>query len=147
MNDITISAGAYNVTIYTRRVSDKSTNKLFMITPTQSLSGFTTGTKDTKIVNLLRITREINIVEGYISASPTKTAKEVKQELLIIFNGGYASETATLVYDGESLKGFIESIQVIEESKDLDFDNITYGEDAVRYTVQLNFVVGTLTSG
>lgn len=144
MQEITITSGAYTVTIYSTTIVDKLKNKLFLITPGTSLSNYTVGPKDTKIVNLLRITREININQGYIAASSTKTAKEVKQDLITIFKGGFASNISTLTYDGESLNGFIEDIQITEEARDITGD---YPDDAVRYQVQLNFVVGTLTTG
>jgi hypothetical protein len=144
MNDITISAGSYTVTIHSSSIIDKMKNKLFLITPATSLSGYETGAKETKIVNLLRITREININQGYIVGTSTKTAKQVKEDLIAIFNGGLASELVKLIYDGEEIEGFIEDLQVTEDARDLPS---TLPEDVVRYAVQLNFVKGKLTSG
>ena len=144
MNNITISSGGFSVEIGSVRVVEKFKNKVFVITPGTTLGNFGLGPKDNKLINLLRVTREVSVNEGYISASSTKTAKQVKADLIAIFNGGLAAEAAIITYDGNELTGFLDDLTVIEKSKDLNVNGMAVPEEAARYEVQLNFLVGTL---
>jgi hypothetical protein len=145
VTDVTISKGAYSVIIYVTEISENLTNKIFPITPIVGKQNQDTGPKDTKVVDLLRNTRGINITRGYIAGTSTKTATEVKADLISIFNGaGVKGGVTSFVYDGNTLSGFIEKITITETASD---EPTTLTEDVAKYLVQLNFIVGTMAGG
>jgi hypothetical protein len=140
VSEITITKNNVTVTIYTQEVTTNFTNKLFPITPPTSPSKGEDGPKDVKLVNLLRVTKEINITRGAIVGTDVLTVKQVKDQLISIFNG--ASENggvATLTYDGDSYTGYIEKLAMTEKASD---EPDTVGTDYAKYDVQLNFLVG-----
>ena len=142
MNEITISKGGHSVTIYVRRIEENYRNKLFLITAPKNASTQDVGANDTKVVDLLRLTHQIQINEAYICGTSSKVAKSVKDDLKTIINGaGQKGGEITLTYDGDSHKGYIESCTFSEEAMDqLDFSDLP--EDVIRYSVQLTFVIG-----
>jgi len=138
--EITISKGGINVTIHAIEISDNFTNKIFPITPATTKQKQDAGPKDTKLIDLLRITEEINITRGYIVGTDTLTATQVKNNLKSIFKGANSKGgTCELIYDGDTLTGFIEKLTISEVASD---EPASVGEDYAKYTVQLNFIVG-----
>ena len=143
--NITISKGAYSVIVYVVEVSENLTNKIFPITIATGVQNQDAGAKDTKVVDLLRNTREINVTRGYITGTSALTATQVKNNLISIFNGGgVKGGTTSFVYDGNTLSGFIEKLTFTETASD---EPTTLTEDVAKYIVQLNFMVGTTVSG
>jgi hypothetical protein len=140
VSEITISKGAYTVTIYSVEVTDNFTNKLFPITPPTGVSNQDAGPKDNKIVDLLRITQEINITQGYITGTDALTAKQVKDQLISMFKGAdLKGGTCSITYDGDTLEGYIEKLAFTEKSSD---EPTTAPTDFAKYVVQLNLIVG-----
>ena len=144
-SNIVISKGSYSVEIQTiSGTSENIKNVLKLIVG----SGGTTeqnqadGPKDTRVVDLLRITEAYHI-EGQITASSTKTAKQVKDDLRsIVLGGGTAGGEITLLYEDESISGYIEDL-VIKKIGNDDVVGAGYtGKDSAEYTVTVEFVKG-----
>ena len=111
-NTVTFSKGSISVALRTQEVTDNLSNKLFLITPPQTASNQTTGPKDTKIVDLLRITREF-ILRSYITPETDKTAKSIKEDLVDIAKGAStAGGVVTMIYDGDTYTGIIEKLTI-----------------------------------
>lgn len=142
MNEITFSKGGITVTVEVRDVVDDISNKLFLITPLVSGDNQASGPKDVKVIDLLRITNSYQI-NGYISGTTTPTtltAKQVKDNLKLIAKGANtASSVVTMVYDGDSITGYIEKLRFTEVACD---EPDTVGTDFAKYQVTLTFTVG-----
>ncbi len=153
VQEITISKGDYQVTLYSTNVAENYTNKLIMVPNVQTKEGQESGTKTLKIVDLLRIVHQF-VIKCYIAGSsttdtyPTKlngvaqnlTAKEVKDYLKIIYNGGGINGGAsTIIYDGDTYDGYLEKVNFVEVSSDSPSDSI---KDYARYEVAITFVEG-----
>ena len=139
-SDITISKKDISVTVYVSEVTDAMNNKLFPITPGTGKQNQDGGPKDTKIIDLLRVVREINVTRGMITGTSVLTATQVKDNLISIFKGATAKGgVCTLTYDGNSFTGYLEKLSFTEKSSD---EPPTPTEDITKYDVQLNFIVG-----
>ncbi len=139
VNDLTLAKGGITVTIYTDTIAENFTNKIFIITPAQSTANQASGQKDNKIVDLLRIVHQL-VIKGYIAGTATKTAKEVKAELVSIYKGAAtAGGVTTLTYDVNTYDGFIEKLNVVEKAEDSPAETI---RDSARYEVAITFVEG-----
>jgi len=159
VNDITISKGSYSVTIYALEVNDNYTNKIFVITPAQGKSNQADGSKNAKIVDLLRVTHEI-VIRGYITGTDSKTAKTVKQDLVNIWKGAAtAGGTVSLTYDYNAkafgntsatntnpITGYIEKVNfkdvAMDEPSDLQSNPSNY-TDVAKFEVSITFIEGT----
>lgn len=139
VNELTISKGAFTVTLYTDNIAQEYRNKLFPITPAQGADNQAGGPRDVKIVDLLRITHTY-VIKCFIAGTDSKTAKTVKDELVSIAKGGgIAGGVTTLTYDGDSIDGYIEKFNITERSEDNPSDAI---RDQARYEVALTFIEG-----
>lgn len=153
VQEITISKGNYLVTLYATDIAENYTNKLIMVPNVQTKENQENGVRPIKIVDLLRIVHQY-VIKCYITGSETTdtspaklngvaqnlTPKEVKDYLKIIYNGGGINGgVSTLIYDGDSISGYMEKINVVEKSSDSPSDSI---KDYARYEVALTFVEG-----
>jgi hypothetical protein len=154
--EITFEKGNYLMTVFSDTVAENLTNKLFYITPPQSKGNQGSGKKETKVVDLLRITHQF-VIKGYICGSATTdtypaklsgaaqdlTAKQVKDYLKNIAEGGEtAGGTVTMTYDGDTYNGYIEKLNFVEKAIDSIETSI---KDAVWYEVSVTFVKGVST--
>jgi len=140
--NITISKGALTVTVYPQETAEEISNKLTILPIPQTAANQATGTKDTKILDLLRLTHTL-IVRGYITASNSYTAKEVKAQLISIIEGASINGgVCTLVYDGDSFEGYIEKFIITEKSQDDPVGAGYTGTDHARYELNLTFIEG-----
>jgi len=139
VSEITISKGSYSVTLYATDIAENFTNKIFVITGATSNENQSGGPSDPKIVDLLRITHQF-VIKCYITGTSTKTNKEVKEELIEIYEGaGINGGTTSLVYDGDTFEGYIEKLNIVEKAE----DNIsTTIKDYARYELAVTFVEG-----
>jgi len=140
--DITVSKGSYSVTIQSNEIPEEYANKLTVLPIPQNANNQSSGQKDVKILDLLRLTHTL-IIKGYITATASKTAKEVKDDLFsIIKGGGEDGGTVTLTYDGDSYEGYIEKVIITEKAQD-DPVGAGYSDtDHARYEIILNFIEG-----
>jgi len=143
-DDITLSKGDFTVTLFTTTSAEnfKNTFKILpgVVTPDNQGS----GVKKATVVDLLRITHSFSI-ECYITATSSKTAKQVKEDLIDIFNGGEVSSTPVVfTYEDTAFDVFIEDC-VIKKLNNDDVVATGYdGEDAAEYQVTLSLVEGKL---
>ena len=85
-DDITIAKGAYSVSMFTTTSAENFKNPLTVVTGVVSPNNQADGVKDPTVVDLLRITHTLTF-ECYITKTAAKTAKQVKTDLVKIFNG------------------------------------------------------------
>jgi len=162
MNEITLSKGSYSVIIYVpigSSIADNYSKKLFLITPATSVQNQTSGVSPARVVDLLRATHQI-VIRGYIVGTSSKSATEVKRDLVNIWKGaGKAGGEVTLTYNGNAsafggtgdtstttIKGYVEKVTFIEGATDEpdDFEsNPSQYEDVIKYEVSVTFVEGT----
>ncbi|MFW9872076.1 MAG: hypothetical protein ACFFG0_03165 [Candidatus Thorarchaeota archaeon] len=139
MSDITFSKGSHSVDIECGSVSEEYKNKLITLPIPQSATNQSSGKKDTKIVDLLRITHQF-VIKAYICATSTLTAKQVKDKLKLIANGAETNGgVVSMVYDGDTLYGYIESLAFTKKAMD---SPTTESQEEVKYEAAITFVVG-----
>jgi len=139
VNEITLSKGAYSVTIYAKRIEDGFLNKLFKITPATSKQNQDSGAKEVKAVDLLRIERTFRIL-GYI------TSNTVKNDLIkIIEGGGIKGGGITMTFseggDATTFTVFVESCIFTYESTD---EPSSPPDDYAKHNINLTLVKGTV---
>lgn len=154
MSNIKFEKGDYKVTLLVNRVDEEHKNKLIVLTLATGTNTQAAGEEETKIVDLLRITHQYSI-KAYITkvvdatsstddtsgGSTTLTAKQIKDNLKNIAAGaGENGGVVTMTYDGDSIEGYIESINFSEESTDYP-DNP--GIESIKYEVAIVFIRGT----
>ena len=137
--EITIAKGGTTVTIKTAEVSENYSNKISYIRPPQTKQKQDAGPVDVKVIDLLRITHEL-LIRGHIVATDSKTAKEIKEDLIGIFEGGGTTGGAAVVtYAGDAFNMFIEKMLIIEKGFD---EPTTLTTDISKYDVQITCVEG-----
>jgi len=140
VNELTISKGEVSVTIYATDVAENYTNKIFLITGATTNENQATGPSPTRIVDLLRIVHQF-VIKCYITGNDSQTAKEVKEDLISIFEGANTTGgVSSLVYDGDTFEGYLEKLNMVEKSQDSPAESI---KDHARYEGALTFVEGT----
>lgn len=151
-SNITFSKGSFTVNFDTVEVSENYTNKLILSIPNIVSEKKQSGTlPDKKIIDLLWITHTYQI-RGEIGATSSKTAKEVKDDLVWIFKGAQTDGgSVTMTYEGDTINGYIERLIILNKAKDYDPANDTDEkanyEGTAKYSVQITFVEGKSPSG
>lgn len=140
-SDLSFVKGAITVELDASEVTEELSNKLITLSLATTSTNASSGAKDTKIIDLLRITHQY-IIRAYVTASATKTAKQVKDELKSIVNGaGVNGGDITMSYDGEiDITGYIEKVTFKKTASD---SPSTEAIDEIKYEVAINFIVGT----
>lgn len=146
MNDITFvklnSAGSTTgntVTVYATDIAENFTNKLFYITPAKNNSTQETGPNDTIVIDLLRIIHQF-VIKCYITGSASYTAKQIKAQLVTIYEGGATNGgVVRMAYDSNNYDGYIEKLNIVEKAQDSPAESI---KDNARYEVAVTFVEG-----
>ena len=137
--EITIAKGGTTVTIQTEEVSENFANKIIFIRPPQTKQKQDSGPVDVKVIDLLLITHEL-LIRGRLVATDSKTAKEIKEDLISIFKGGGTTGGAAVVtYAGDAYNMFIEKMLIIEKAMD---EPTTLTTDVAKYDVQINLAEG-----
>ncbi len=137
---ITIAKGAYTVTIDAVEVTDNWDKKIIAIRSPTTKQKQGAGPKEVKIIDLLMITHSI-VVRGHLVPTASKSAKEVKDDLIIVIKGADVTGTScTITYAGDSYNMFIEKCMMIEKA--IDYTPAATEADLVQYDVQI-----TLTEG
>ena len=145
-DDITIAKGAYSVTMFTTTSAENFKNPLTVVAGVVSPNNQADGVKDPTVVDLLRITHTFTF-ECYITKTDTKTAKQVKTDLIKIFNGADVdSVPAVLTYEDNDYDVFPEDLVI----KKINNDNVVgggyTGTDSAEYQVTMTVVEGKLVS-
>ncbi len=105
-DNIRMVKGDYDLTLFTNDVTEGGENQLTIIPIPATKKDQPTGEKDTKIVDLLRITNTFHII-CYIVARGGKTGVEIKKDLKKLFKGaGIAGGAIQLTYDTETFDVF-----------------------------------------
>lgn len=143
-DDITISKGEYSVKLFTIASAENFKNALTVIPSAVSPSNQSLGSKEAIVVDILRITHTYQM-ECYITKSDTKSAKEIKKDLIAIFNGGAIdSSAAILIYEDEYFSVFIEDLVIKKINNDNVVESGYSGYDAAEYHVTITLVEGKL---
>ena len=142
MTELTLSKGVYTVTIYASSVDDSYDNKIFMITPPTGRQKQDAGPKDTKVVDMLRLTRTFKIT-GYILSNT------VKSDLIKIIEGaGVKGGSITLSYpdggDSTSFNVFIQNFSIKQVSSD---EPTSPPDDMAKFEVSISLVRGIPVGG
>ena len=143
-DDITIAKGGITVSMFTTTSAENFKNTLTVKTGVVSPSNQGSGVKDPTVVDLLRITRTFTF-GCYITKTAVKTAKQVKDDLISIFNGAdVESVPAVLTYEDANFNVFPEDL-VIKKINNDDIVATSYtGNDAAEYQVTMTVVKGKL---
>lgn len=141
-DDITLTKGAYSVQMFTTTSAENFKNSLTIVTGVVAPSKQAAGVKLPTVVDLLRITHTFTF-ECYIAATATKTAKQIKDDLIKIVNGAeVASVPVELTYEDGTIGVFPEDCVI----KKINNDNVVAtgysGLDAAEYQVTLTVVEG-----
>ena len=138
-DELTFSKSSTTITIYADTIAENYTNKLFYITPATNADNQASGPSDTIAVDLLRIVHQF-VIKGYLCGTDSKTAKEVKEDFVSIYNGaGTTGGTTAFVYDSDTFNGYIEKLNFVEKAAD---DPSSAIKDYARYEVSITFVEG-----
>jgi hypothetical protein len=152
--DIRFTKGNYSVGVHTDNVSQEYSNKLIVLSIPQTAPNQESGAKEPKILDLLRVTKQF-VIKGYLTGTATAssstndtetgstalTAKQVKDNLITIWNGGgTAGGVVTMTYDGDSYTGYIEKVVAVKKARDSPSSESV---DEIKYELQITFVVGT----
>jgi len=145
--NITIAKGALSVTVETTNIDENYSKKLSPIRPAQSKQKQDTGPKTVKMIDLMMVTHTL-LVRGIITPTASKTAKEVKDDLINILKGASVAGThATVTYDGDSFNMFIEKLVIIEKATDYaptdDAAEKSDFQQIGKYDVSITLVEGT----
>lgn len=139
VGNIVFTKGSNSVEVYVNSVSDEYSNKLITLTLATTETNQSSGAKTTKVVDLLRITRQF-IIKAYLTDEDTETAKQIKDRLYLIATGsGEDGGEITMNYDGDDYKGYLEKITCTQEAN--DHNNMT-NKELAKYELTLNFLVG-----
>jgi len=143
-DDLTIAKGAYSVSMFTTTSAENFKNPLTVVTGVVSPNNQADGVKNPTVVDLLRITHTFTF-ECYITKTDTKTAKQVKTDLIKIFNGADVdSIPAVLTYEDGTYNVFPEDLVI----KKINNDNVVgggyTGTDSAEYQVTMTVVEGKL---
>lgn len=143
-SDIRFTKGSYDVTVFTAKITESVKNAIKIVAGKggQSKSNQSEGPKDTMLVDMLKITHAFHI-ETYITSTDTKTAKEIKDELVSIAEGaGVNGGNITMYYEDGTVEGFMESLNIDKILNDDLIETGYTGTDSAEYHVTIEFVKG-----
>ena len=143
--DITLTKGAYSITLFTTADTENLKNNLTIIPGVVGPDNQSSGHKIASVVDLLRITHTFQF-EGYIVDTTAIPALTAKNNLKAIYNGGLISSTPiVLTYEDSSINVFMEDCVIKGIPDDNAISGGGYsGEDAAQYHVTLTLVEGKL---
>ena len=139
-DDITIAKGSFSVTLFTITPTENWKNKLEIIPGVTSVDNQVNSPNKSQVVDLQRTTYSYVFGCG-ITATSSKTAKQIKDDLRTIFEGARTSGgPVTLTYEDSSINVFFEDC-VIKKNSGNTVGNYD-GKDAIEYMATLKFVEG-----
>ena len=114
--DIKLAKGTYSVDLHTAQIEDGFTNKIYKITPGTGKQTQSSGPKDNKVVDLLRITRSFRVMAFLLNNL------EKNNLVKIIEGGGTDGGGTTLSYsdggDSQTFIVFVESCIITQTATD-----------------------------
>ncbi len=140
--EVSLTKGGITVTIETESVVSDYSNKIFVITPAQTVGGQENGPRPIRIVDLLRVNHQV-VIKGHLTSDADKL------KLVNIFRGaGENGGEITLSFDGilgldgssDSITGYLEKCVITEDQASKD--PTTTHTDQAKYPVALTFVEG-----
>ncbi len=141
-DDITLAKGSYSVSLFTIRPTENWKNALEVIPGVTSISNQDQAPNSSQVVDLQRSTYSY-VIECAITATATKTAKQVKSDLRTIFEGARTEGgPITLTYEDGSINVFFEDCVIKKASNDDVVGSGYNGKDSVEYTATLTLVEG-----
>jgi len=136
-SELTLTKNSINVTIYARRIEDGFKNKLTTITPAVGRQSQSAGPKDTKVVDLLRLTRSFRI-DGYVVSNTDKASL-----ISLIEGAGTNGGPITLSFseggDATSFEVFVEDCIFVYESQD---EPTSPPDDLAKHSVNITLIKG-----
>jgi len=140
---ITKSGSSYSVNIDAEEITENYDKYLSFIRPGTTKQKQADGPKTVKVVDLLRITHTI-VIRGRLVPTATKSADDVKSDLInLIKGGGVPGVACTVTYSSHPdspLSMFIEKCMIIE--KPMDYDPSANETDLAKYEVQITLSEG-----
>lgn len=145
-DNVGFNKGDTSVSIHTTRVTESIKNKLTIVPIAQASSQQGSDPKKNKVVDLRRLTLTWK-VRGSITATETKTAKEVKDELRFIAKGAQVEggTPVIMVYEDEVFNVYLEDLIIDKEPNDDTVTNYS-GTDAQEYTVEVFAIEGEVVA-
>ena len=138
VSELTLSKNSISVTLYARRIEDGFKNKLTTITPASGRQSQSAGPKDTKVVDLLRLTRSFRI-DGYVVSNTDKASL-----ISLIEGAGTNGGAITLSFseggDATSFEVFVEDCIFVYESQD---EPASPPSDLAKHSVNITLIRGT----
>ena len=143
-DDVKLEKGGYSVTLFTTDSSENFKNALTVVTGVVTPTNQATGVKKPTVVDLLRITHSFSI-DAWIVPTTLKTAKQIKTDLIGIFNGADVdSIPAVLTYEDATFNVFPEDCVIKKVNNDDVVGSGYTGLDSAEYHVTLSLVEGKL---
>lgn len=142
-DNITLAKGSYSITLFTITPTENWKNTLEVIPGVTTVDNQVNAPNKAQVVDLQRTTRSF-VFECAITATtgPTKTAKQIKDELRILFEGArIGGGTITLTYEGVTYGVFFEDCVLKKAANDDTVTNYS-GDDALEYTATITLVEG-----
>ncbi|HED38496.1 MAG TPA: hypothetical protein ENI76_09690 [Ignavibacteria bacterium] len=139
-DDIRIQKGTYDITLFTVNNTENWKNTV------QVIPGVTTGGNQINQPNLPQVvdiqrTTYSYVFECGITSTATQTAKQVKDDVRIMFEGARSTgEPILLTYEDKQLSVYFEDC-VVKKNSSNTVGNYS-GEDSFEYNVTLTFVEG-----
>jgi len=132
-DNITLTKGSFSVIVHTVGITDNYDNKIQLIIPAQTKQKQDAGPKDTKVIDLLRITHEM-VIQGIL-----ETESE-RDDLISIAKGANVTGTPiTMTYNTHPdtpLNVFITKLMIKEDARNKS------SASEMRYEVQITLIEG-----
>ena len=142
-DNITLAKGSFSITLPTATTVENWKNVLKIIPGVTTTGNQVDAPNKSQIVDIQR-TNYTYVFECYITSTtgPTKTAKQIKDELRVLFEGARtAGGIITLTYEDDSIDVFFEDCVIKKLTSDDPVGNNS-DEDVAEYQLTLTFVEG-----
>lgn len=140
-DNIVLTKGNYTVTLFTTDIAENWKNLLKIVPGITSKDNQINAPNKSRVIDLQRSNYNY-VISGYITKSATQTAKQIKDDLRIIFEGSRQSGgPIILTYEDNSINVFFEDCVVKKIINDDTVTNYT-GDDSAEYNVTVTLVEG-----
>lgn len=139
-SNITLTAGSETVTIYTTSVDENGQNNTQDIAIPKTKQTRSQG-PTTKVINLCRIITTYNVSGELYSETDANAQKTSFRNICRL--GEYVS----MVYNGETINGYIKSYKITQKPTDEDPNSTTQLNTPTTWSVNFTFIEGENTIG